>query len=153
MDHVFKGFTPEWAGLHQGRISQQKGRETAHVMAARKQRDRMTLTTFRLLLFSLPAPLSYWLMLPHLGQGSPLSLVLSRTVLTNTPISMLSLSQHPLCGQADRPHDRHLCPASRVYYMVGVSSFHASLTPVYPKPVQRCLITIPLIRKVLQDCF
>jgi hypothetical protein len=79
----FKGFTLEGVGLHQGR--KQKGGETAHIMAARKQKDRIKITVFYLLPFTLPALLSYWLLLSHPGQGSSLSLVLSGTVLANTP--------------------------------------------------------------------
>lgn len=91
MVHGFKGFTLEWAGLWESRISQQKGRETAHTMAARKQKDRIKVTTF-LLLFTLPVLLSYWLVLSHSGQDAGLSVVLSGAVLTNTPRNMLSLS-------------------------------------------------------------
>lgn len=80
MVHGFKGFTPEWAGLWESRISQQKGRETAHTMAVRKQKDRIKVTTF----FSSSLFQCSWLVLSHSGQDSGLSVIPSGTVLTNT---------------------------------------------------------------------
>lgn len=118
----FKGFTLEGAGLHQGR--KQKGRETAHIMAARKQKDRIKITVFYLLPFTLPALLSYWLLLSHPGQGSSLSLVLSGTVLANIHRNMLSLYWHLSCHQAHRLNDLCLCPASRVLHGIYFKFSH-----------------------------
>lgn len=133
MAPYFKGFTLEGAGLHQGR--KQKGRETAHIMAARKQKDRIKITVFYLLPFTLPALLSYWLLLSHPGQGSSLSLVLSGTVLANTPRN----SPYTGISHAIRLTGLMISVFALLqeYYMVYISSFPTSLILVYPEPVER----------------
>lgn len=128
-------------------------RHTAHIMAARRQKDRMKLTTFRLLPFASPSA-------PVLLTGAITSrtgLITFFSLLCNSPYKHAWKRALPvlasLCRHPDRLNDRCLCPTSRVYYMVDVLSFHAPLILAYPEPVERWFFTIPLIRKVPQDCF